>query len=101
MRVVLFQVTDNPVWQQVAKRAAARAKRLMSTFVSRDPEATARCRRLAAKIPLCLCGDPDSLTVPKIDEIMGFLTMTFMDDRDYAIFGIHSGGILEAHAFQV
>ena len=101
MRVVLFQVTDNPEWQHVAKRAAARARRLMSTFVSRNPAATARCRRLAAKIPLCLCGDPDSVTIPEIDKVMGLVAMTFMDDLDYAIFGIHTGGILEAHAFEV
>ena len=87
MRVVLFQVTDNLQWQHVAKRAAARARRLMSTFVSTDPAATARCRRLAAKIPLCLVGDPDATTIPEIDELMALVTMTFMDVRDYAISG--------------
>jgi hypothetical protein len=99
MRMVVYNVVDNHKWRAVARRGAARAKRLMKTYVSRSPAATTACRCLAAKIPDTLCGDADSAVDADIEEKLGKITMEHMATRNYAVFQIHSGGYLEGMAF--
>ena len=99
MRVVVYNVIGNDDWRVVARRGAARAKRLMSTYTARSPATTYACRCLAAQIPDFLCGDPSPPVDLDIEEKMGRITMRFMATTNYAVFSIHSGGWLEGIAF--